>query len=199
MLISLVSTNKLVGQNFPSEIWHQGKLVLIGGDTLKGRIKYDFKNDMIQLDQNNSVQAFGSRKILYFEIFDDIIKNYRYFYALPFNVQSNYQVPILFEVLYEGSLTLLSREFIIQETVPQYGYYYGSPMNDSRYRLSYDYYFLDKKGKISKYQLKKDELLDIMKRKSPEVKQYIKKNNLRYDRREDLVRIIAYYNALLNS
>jgi hypothetical protein len=40
-------------------------------------------------------------------------------------------------------------------------------------------------------------LYDIMSRKEPQIKNYIKKNKLKTDSRRDLVRITAYYNALI--
>jgi hypothetical protein len=192
-------------QDFPSEMWHKGKLVLLSEDTIVGRIKYDLQNDAVQINVRNVLQTYSARKILYFEIFDETIESYRHFYALPYNVQRNYQVPLLFEVLYEGHLSLLCREEIVTESVPQHNYYpysyYGnSPYyNQSRARLNYKYYFLDEQGGIQDYRMKKSELMKFFKKYQPQVKQYIKKNNLKHDRMRDLVRVTAYYNALLDS
>ncbi len=193
-----------VSQDFPSEIWHKGKLVLLSEDTIVGKLKYDLQNDAVQINVRNVLQTYSARKILYFEIFDETIDSYRHFYSLPYNVQSNYKVPLLFEVLYEGHLSLLCREEIVTESVPQYNSYpysyYGSrPYNQSRARLNYKYYFLDEKGGIRNYNLKKNELMQFFKSRQQQVKQYIKKNNLKHDRMRDLVRVTAYYNALLDS
>ena len=194
-------------QEFPSEMWHPGKLVLMSGDTIKGQIKYDFVNDMVQVQTNKVIKTYSSRKIRYFEIFDKTINSYRYFYALPYEMQSNYKVPVLFEVLYEGKLSLLCREEIVTENVPQYNsypYYYsrgGMPYtpNASHTRLNYTYFFLEQNGEIVKYNMKKNSLLSFFKRKQPEVKQYMKKHHLKHDKMKDLVRLTAYYNALLGN
>ena len=191
-------------QDFPSELWHNGKLVLLSEDTIIGKIKYDLQNDLVQINIRNVLQTYSARKILYFEIFDESIESYRHFYALPYNVQSNYQIPLLFEVLYEGQLSLLCREEIVTESVPQYNtypysYYGNNSYNQSRARLNYTYYFLDEKGGIKNYNMKKSELITFFKKRQQQVKQYIKKNNLKHDRMRDLVRVTAYYNALLDS
>ena len=191
-------------QDFPSELWHKGKVVLLSEDTIIGKIKYDLQNDVIQINVRNTLQTYSARKILYFEIFDETIDSHRHFYALPYSVQKNYEIPLLFEVLYEGQLSLLCREEIVTESVPQYNYpysYYGnSPYgNQKRARLNYKYYFLDERGGIQDYHLKKSELMTFFKKRHQEVKQYIKKNNLKHDRMRDLVRVTAYYNALLDS
>jgi len=187
----------VIAQDFPSDLLHEGKVVLINEDTLKGKIKYDFENDLIQIVVNGTIQTFGARKILYFSIYDESVEMFRTFYAIPYAVQTNYEIPILFEVLYEGTLSLLAREEIVTETVPQYSYTYRSSMNMTRTRLSYEYFFLDQKGIFEKYEMKKQQLYSLMKRKEPQIKQYIKKNKLKTDSRRDLVRITAYYNALL--
>jgi hypothetical protein len=122
---------------------------------------------------------------------------YRTFYSIPFNREPDYKVPMLFEVLFEGKMSLLARETIVQETVPQYSYYYRGTYNTTRTRLAYEYYFIDHKGKFIKFNQKKSEIIDIMNARGPQIKQYIKKNNLKTDSRRDLVRIVAYYNSLL--
>ena len=190
-------------QVFPSEVWHDGTVVLINEDTLKGLVKYDIVNDHIQLRNNDEkVLSFSAQKLFYFEIYDKGIKSYRQFYSLPYRVKENYSVPILFEVLYEGRLTLLSRERIVmnEQDVQHYKRLsaLGYKPQDSRLTLAFDFYFLEKDGTINKYLPKKRLLLSIMDRKYNEVKKYIKRNNLRHDHITDLVRITAYYNALGN-
>lgn len=191
-------------QDFPSEVWHKGVMVSVEGDTLKGQIKYDFQNNLIQINLGNTVQTFSARKLHYFEIYDETIQSHRHFYALPFLVQQNYQAPLLFEVLYEGQLSLLCREEVVTENIPQYNpypysYYGGMPFNQSRARLKYTYYFLERQGVIQNYNLKKNELYSFFKKNAQQMKQYIKKHNLKHDSIRDLVRMVAYYNALLDA
>jgi hypothetical protein len=185
------------GQDFPSEMIHEGKAVLVNGDTLKGKIKYDFENDLIQIVIGGTIQTFSARKILYFNIYDQSVEMFRSFYSIPYEIQPNYEIPLIFEVLYEGQLSLLAREKIVTETVPQYSYAYRSSVNMTRTRLTYEFFFLDQKGNFMKYDLKKPQLYELMIRKEPQIKSYIKKNKLKTDSRRDLVRITAYYNALI--
>jgi hypothetical protein len=192
-------------QEFPSEIWHNGKVVLLSEDTIVGQLKYDFQNDLVQVNIQNVLQTYSARKLLYFQLYDETIKTHRHFYALPYNVQANYTVPILFEALFEGKLSLLCREEIVTESMPNYNTYpysyYSNPgnqyYNQSRTRLKYTYYFLGQNGEIRMYNLKKNELMSFFPKYQQEVKQYIKKNKLEHDSIRDLVRLTAYYNALL--
>jgi len=188
---------KSLAQDFPSEIWHEGKVVLIDKQTFRGMVKYDLATDIVQVNDEKTILTFSSKKILYFEIFDQSVDSYRQFYALPYAVSQGYETPILFEVLHEGRpLSLLARETITTETIPQYSYYYGRSNYFSRNKLVYEFYFFNEKNGIRRYHMKKKELLKLMQRKSSEVKKFISENNLRVDRRRDLERITAYYNSL---
>lgn len=186
-------------QVFPSEVWHQGTVVLISDDTLKGLIKYDIENDALQIKiEEDRIKAFSAHKLFYFEIYDTGIKSYRSFYSLPLEVSRDFAVPMLFEVLYEGRLTLLCREKIVQDNnASQSNSALTAVMpNDTRMMLDFDFYFLEKDGTINLYNPKRRLLLSIMDRKYNEVKKYMRRNKLRHDQISDLVRITAYYNAL---
>ncbi len=196
LLIAWLSL-QAVAQNFPSEVWHEGKVVLINKETHKGLVKYDLETDIVQVNVKNIIQTFSSKKILYFEIFDQSVDSYRQFYALPYTVSPGYKTPILFEVLHEGNpLSLLAREGITTESVPSYSYYYGRSNFYSRYKLVYEFYFFNKKNGIQRYNLKKKNLLQLMQRKSSKVREFINEHNLKVDRRRDLERITSYYNSL---
>ena len=195
LLLTIISAS--LAQDFPSELLHEGKVTLANGDTLSGNIKYDMENDLIQIVYKGTIQTYSARKLMYFTIYDNTVDMYRTFYSIPYEIEQNYERPLLFEVLYEGKLSLLAREKIVTETVPQYSYAYRSSVNMTRTKLDYEFFFLDQKGNFVKYDLKKPMLYDLMSRKEPQIKNYIKKNKLKTDSRRDLVRITAYYNALI--
>ena len=185
-----------IGQQFPSDLWHEGKIILLEGDTLRGSIKYDLQQDLVQygiVDQRTT--AYSARKVLFFEIFDTSVRRYRQFFALPFTTTAGYKAPVFFELLEEGKMTLLSRESVEYRTYSS-PYYMGSY---SRLVLVYRYYFLDEKGNISEFSGNKNDLLDLMDKKSEEVEKYIKANKLRYDDKYDFAKIVAYYNSLFGT
>jgi hypothetical protein len=182
-------------QSFPSQMWHEGWMVTSEQDTLKGSIKYDMGADAVQIQSNDVLKTYSSRKMLFFEIYDESVENYRQFYSLDYAVNYDYKVPILFEVLYEGPLTLLIREAIVEETVPQMQAFAMGGYN-TRQRLAYTYYFLDRKGNITLFNGKRSELTPLMGNKIGQVRDFIKDNKLKTDRMRDLVRITAFYNSL---
>ncbi len=180
-------------QQWPSELWHEGKIVLVEGDTLKGMVKYDLQQDLIQYNLNDTrTEAFSARKVLFFEIFDTSVRRYRQFFALPYTTANSYRAPVFFELLEEGKLTLLSREAIEYRTYSS-SFYVSSY---SRQVLVYKYFFLDENGNITEFTGNKSDLLSLMGKKSDDVEKYIRTNRLRYDDKYDFARIVAYYNSI---
>ena len=183
-------------QEFSSRTFHKGWLVTDENDTISGTLKYDMDANAVQVVVGEKrIKTYSSKDILYFEIYDGVLKSYRQFYAIPYAIRSNYKAPIIFEVLYEGPLSLLVREKIIITTDPYSQSYYNSP-SVSRESLSFTYYFVDTKGKMTLFSGKKAHLYEIMFKKAEKVKTYIKTNKLDADEMRDLVRITAFYNSL---
>jgi hypothetical protein len=185
-----------VAQRFPSDFWHEGKVILDTGDTLKGNIKYDMQNDLLQLESKGKNDTFTARKVLAFEIFDALTKNYRRFYSLPYTTSGQYKAPVFFELLEEGKITLLSRETIEYRTTNSPYYYYGSY---SRLVLVYKYFLLEENGEIRAFNEKKNEWLNLMGNKGEEVQKYAKTNRLSFDEKDELAKIVAYYNSLFKN
>jgi len=195
LLLILVSAITAHAQ-FPSELWHEGEVVLLQGDTLKGLVKYDLETDIVQYTRDKkTIKTYTARKLLHFEIFDNTSGRYRSFYVLPYNLNGNYQAPIIFELVYEGKkLTLLSREAIEYQVT---NYPYSVAGSYTRLELVYTHFFLTDEGNILRFDGKKKDLLrGVMARKSSDIKKFIKTNRLRVERRPDLVKIVAYFNSL---
>jgi hypothetical protein len=181
-------------QEWPFEFWHEGKIVLLNGDTLKGMVKYDLSQDLLQFTlKGEKTVAYTARKTLFFEIFDNTVHRYRQFYALPFANESGYRSPVFFELLAEGKMTLLAREGLEIRTSSSM-YYYGSTY--SRQVLVYKYFFLNDKGEIAEFKGNRNDLLDLMGKQGDEVEKYIKMNKLKFEEKADLARIVTYYNSL---
>ena len=178
---------------FSSDIWHDGYLVTSDKDTLQGKVKYDMENNSIQFYNEKVIRTFSSYQVFYFNIFDELLDNYRQFYCIPYRLKTDYKTPIIFELLYEGELSLMAREAVVQESVPVGNTVYSGIRRD---RLQQQFFFVDKKGRITSYKGKRGELLAIMSDKSSQVKTFMKKNRLKSNTARDLVRVTAFYNSI---
>lgn len=197
ILTILLIGSKAFSQEFSSRIFHKGWLVTTDQDTLKGDLMYDMESNAVQIiNEDKIVKTYSSKKVIFFEIFDRVVKSYRQFYSIPYVMQSNYKAPIIFEVLYEGKTTLLVREKIVTTTQPDSQSYYNQPGGGSRETLSFSYFFVDKTGNMTAYMGRKNELFEIFEKNAEQLKKYIKSNKLQINEMRDLVRITAFYNSL---
>lgn len=189
-LISVTASS----QDFAFELWHEGKLILDSGDTLRGNIKYDMQSDLIQYQasENAKPESYTARKVLYFEIFDGTVKRYRIFYSLPYSTSGQYKAPVFFELLEEGKLTVLCREFLEHRTTSSF-YFYGTY---TRLVLVNRYFLLKENGNIEEYRGKKNDWYELMRGNEDEVQKYVKANRLDLDDKYDLAKAVNYYNSL---
>jgi hypothetical protein len=180
-------------QTFPFDLWHDGKLVLESGDTLRGSVKYDLQ-DLLLIKHQGKLESYTARKVVFFEIFDEYYLRYRQFYSLPYSPVGGYKSPIFFESLCEGKITVLSREKIEYRTYSSPYYGYGG--YNSRMVLTNIYFLLRENGKIEEFSGKKNDWYDLMNNRRNDIHDYVKENRLDFDRKYDIKRIIDYYNTL---
>lgn len=181
------------GQEFSFEYWHEGKLVTEETDTIRGSIQYNLQGDLLQLRRSEQIEIFTARKVVFFEIFDVLTKQYRQFYSLPYSTAgTQYKSPVFFELLAEGKMTLLCREALEYRTYSSF-YYYGSY---SRQVLVNKYFLLDEKGEIVAFEGNKNDWIYLMGNKGPQVQKYVKANKLDFGDRNELIKIISFYNSL---
>lgn len=179
--------------------WYRGTLVLTTGDTLSGDIHFELDNDLVQISLSETVKTYSARQIWSYQIYDPNLMADRQFYALEYQVEPNYKVPVLFELLAVGEVNLLAREKLVTENVPQYDYWGNSRYYYTRNRLSHDFYFGFPNGKIRKYGGTKRDFYYLIKDNTGEMKKFIRENRLRYNDMYDLIQMINYYNSLKNN
>jgi hypothetical protein len=188
-------------QTFTFDLWHDGKVVLDNGDTIKGSVKYGL-DDLLQFRHDNRIESFAARKVLLFEIFDQSYKRYRQFYSLPYSATGGYKSPVFFEVLSEGKITLLSREKVElrNNSYSPYGSPFYSPYGYGGYGtrkvLVNIYFILKDNGNIEPVADKRSSWLDLMGSRADAVHDYAKENRLDFAKKYDLKQIIDYYNSL---
>lgn len=194
LTLTLFIFSNAVSQRFSMEEWHEGKAMLAGGEVVKGLIHYDLQTNTIQVQAagSNDVYALSAQKIASFEFIDKLSNVYRQFYSLPYSIMNNnYKVPVLFEAIIQGPLTLLSREHIETRTQSFRGY-----RTYSRPELVYTFYFVDDNDRIVEYSGRKKDLQPFLTPYQKEVQKYMKENRLKSDNRTDLAKITIYYNQL---
>jgi hypothetical protein len=192
ILLLLLATGAYA-QDFSFEYWHKGKLVTETSDTLKGSIMYNLQTNIIQFQNDTRVEVFTARKVLSFEIFDALTKQYRQFFSLPYaDSKGQYKAPKFFELIVEGKMTVLCREALEYKTYNSFSYY-GSM---TRLVVVNHYFTLDDKGDLMEFVGKKNDWLYMFGNYGDEVQRFVKTNRLDFDEKNDLAKIVGYYNSL---
>jgi hypothetical protein len=194
-----MTVTKLHAQNFPQDYWHEGEVTLFDEQNFQGRIKYNLEKDNVQvtLASNGSVKTYSSRNVESFEFIDAVIRIKRSFFTLPFQKTNGYESPMFFELLTDGDIALLNRETVILRQMPVYMYGGMAPAFTNVPVLIDNFYFLLKKEqKVIKFNDKKEMLLELLSAKHDKVQAYLSNNKVDVSKREDLMKLIDYYNSV---
>jgi len=189
-----------VSQELPQKMWHPGYVVLDSEDTLRGKIQYDFESNLVQFTSDERVKTFTSQNILFFSFHCQFFKRVRSVYSIPYKLKGRLKIPVFFEILEEGKITLMTREYVVIENNR-----FGNPMYrtsrgfGSREILTYDYFLLTDDGTIHKFSEKRKDLYPFFGKYEEDMKDYIKERRLKMDKQGDLVTILKYYNGLVSS
>lgn len=187
-----VGLSTAVAQQFPFELWHEGRIVLDTGDTLRGMVAYNMQNDVVQYQSNKKLESFTMRKVLFVEIYEASSRRYRQFYSLPYALAGQYKTPVLFELVAEGKLTVLTREALEYRTFNnQWGW--GS---FTRLVLVQKYFILKENGEIEAFAAKRNDWYDLMGNRSEEVRKFVRRERLDFEKKYDVAQIVSYYNSL---
>lgn len=179
------------------ENWNPGYLVTVEEDTLYGPIIVNYQNDLVQINEENTVKTFGANQVIMVYIKDNDSDNERYIYSFPFHPYSDFKPSKLFEMLYSGkSICLLAREMLVTETVPMYDNFSYRTYYTTRTRLSAEFFFLFPEKKVRAVTTSKKEVLNLLGDKKEEMKKLISSQKLSVTQKEDLIRIVTEYNKL---
>lgn len=203
-------TSSVFSQDLSTEVWHKGTIVLKTSDTLRGVIKYNIEENILQYRYSNKMITLSPNKIISFFFYDELLKLNRYFKSLEYSPYSSYKPELFFEVLVVGELSLLAREYISYETRmindpfltndPYYNMYSNSASNYvTRKVVNYNFYFFDHQSKdqnVVLYNERKKDLYRLMDDKENEIKEFIKDRKILYNTRRGLSVITEYYNSL---
>lgn len=209
-ILCILIFQSVFSQELSTDVWHKGSIVLETRDTLKGQLKYNIEENILQYRYSNKLITLSPNKVTSFFFYDELLKSNRYFRSLEYSPYSTYKPEMFFEVLVVGELSLLAREYISFETMmrndpfltmdPYYNLYPNSAANYITTRVvNYNFYFFNtdsEEPEVLLYKEKKRNLLSIMKKHEEEVKNYIKDKKVLYNTRRGLVVLTEYYNSL---
>lgn len=183
------------GSFFMNDYWLIGAALLYDGRVFSGSpLKYNLRDDyLVVLDDHEVSRALRFDKIKNFEWFDvDTKKNAFFVNCMEFN-SDDAPLTGFAEVLVEGEIDLLlHRKLILVKG--NYSITHDAGQLNDEYNIE-ELFYLNIEDKLVLAQKKKT-ILPLFEDKRTDVEKYVKGNYLRYNNREDLIKIITYYNTL---
>jgi len=205
ILLILVCVLPAAAQSFPQENWYVGSVTLSNGEQKEGTIKYDLETNSIQLQWNNKIETYHASQFITFSIYLEEEELYRNFYVLPLANTSGYKRPTIFELILEGEISLLAREYIATRNNAANNSFYGSrfgafnnpfPTTFTTQYLAFKLYLVDKKANITELNNNRKEVIAAFGDHQKELKKYIKEENIKMDRVADVAQLVNYFNQL---
>ncbi|WP_116542052.1 hypothetical protein [Pontibacter virosus] len=194
-------------QGFDTERWLYGKVVLVTGDSLQGAVVYHPAQDVVQIaSEDGIINSFSAVSVSHFMISGVYNGKPQVFRSLPWNkgsIQSDFRVPVFFELINQGELVLMKR--YIGVTAAKADQQYATASIQTSYfphfategdELQEVLYMLLPNGEIVQLRKPKKDLLKLCGVHTGKVKQYAKSNKLDYNSSKDLRNIVDYYNTL---
>ncbi|GEM_PF-2844714 len=212
LFILIISFQIANAQLFVSDHWNYGEVVMNDGDIIKGMVSFDLNENIIQIKKKEIVKTYNSNQFQSFNIkiysMDTVFR--RDFYSVPFRVNTGYNRPRIFELLYQGELNLLAREYLVisdvrrkdryqpltvtnrRFNVPNPAYYKTAYLMAPRANLDFNLFLVDGKGRIFELPQKPSEILKVFDDLGYDLKSYAKKEKLQLRRVDDVMALLKY-------
>jgi len=213
--------------NDPELAFGEGSIMLNDGTELKGLVRYNSKTGVLTYENGTVSGSYLSRNVIAFEFFDDQKNLQRVFYSLEYEDPSNsVKRWLFFEVVKEfGNFAVLSKNDPLTAKSDPGAWYFDQTYPDQQinrrvvYQQVETIYFMNGAGEIKPYLRVKNKMIDNtawFDRNSsrekivdkdlleeftgvhyPQIKKFIKDNQLFLDYKEDLLRVLDYYSELI--
>ena len=105
--IGVVGRNPTLAAN--PTTWTQGELILNDGTQLTGELNYNWKAEIVQLRQQNTLKAYSAFQVKLFRYFDNQQNLLRSFTSVEFPVKTTLLRPVFLEEVVTGPLVVYRR------------------------------------------------------------------------------------------
>lgn len=195
-IIEEINTEEAVaakGSIYLNEEWAIGTIFFRNGETMINTLlKYDLKNHVFKIKYDNRVKAIQEIDIEKFEFTGSGQVNTVYVNANQYRIHGA-GLSGFFEIKEEGKLGLLSL-VKLRMIKPNYVPTHDAGEKAARYIVDRQLYFL-KSDEVFPVPGNKSKIMTIFEDKKEVIQNFIKENNLKLKRSEDLIQVVEYYNS----
>ncbi|MEM1137261.1 MAG: hypothetical protein AAGI07_15590 [Bacteroidota bacterium] len=184
------------GRFFWNEDWHIGRAVLKDKKIVEGyKLRYDLGNNQLEVMVNNDIKVLPLKELHYFEwVYEEDSAVSFFVNGLDYKIEGVGLVGIC-EVLTMGMVQLfMKRDVNISRD--NYVTGFNNARSVERGNARTEFYLAEGNRLLPITKKEKDNLIQFGE-KGDEIKSFVKRSKLRWKKPEDLIKIVDYYNQLL--
>lgn len=190
--------SKTVGTTYLDDNWNQGHIQLVGGQVVENfPLKYDIKNNVIEVKSDSEIKVCPSNIVSNFYWRNkETSKIVQFVNCQDYKIRSGGPLVGFFEVVSDPNQ--LHKLFVKTNLVtikPDYNVALSVGDRDTKI-VKKEQYYLSNNDTVQLITKNKKKSLALFSVNEPLVTLFIKKNKLKFTKKEDLIRILAYYNTL---
>ena len=186
---------KTLGTHFYSEEWKPGIVYMTNEEVVEGYdIRFDVQKNHLEIRTEDQVKVCAFHKIDQFDLLNSVYDTVKFSSTNNFKFEDNVPLTGFFELLYEGDMNLYSRSKIVlieSNYVPTV----DVGRRDNEIVVREDYFVL-KEGIIYEVESSKKKNQHLFGDHFDTVKRFAKDQHLKFSNREDLVKLLDFYDSL---
>ncbi len=186
----------VTGTFYLADDWHTGNVYLGRNRTLNGYpLKYDLEHNLLEIKADSQVRVCPAGQLEKFEWTDGATGNRRVFLnGAPYTYPNGGRTTGVLELLTDGPLQLLVQA---RADVQPPTYTPAVDMGRREARVAVKEKLWAATGKsLREWPARGDKTADLFGAHAGQVTAFVKTNRLKFNKREDAVRIVTYYNSL---
>jgi hypothetical protein len=188
-------------ESYDAKEWHHGKVVLATGDSLFGAVVYHPNKDVVQVElEDGAISSFSPVNVSHFVVNDVHSGRPQLFRSLFWNLgkqNTDFKKPVFFEQLNHGTISIIRRQTGVRSSDKEFAVDPDNPLGQELAEdVKEDYYALLPDGEIVTLKKMQRDLQRLFGNKSDTVKQFVRSNKLDYNKPNEMLTIVNYFNSL---
>jgi hypothetical protein len=186
----------VVGTFYLTDTWNTGNVHLGGNRVLKGfPLKYDLEHNLLEIKADSQVRVCPAGQLERFEWTDAVTGNRRVFLnGVPYTYPGGQRATGVLELLTDGGLQLLAQARTDVQP-PTYTPAVDMGRREARVEVKEKLWVATQKA-LREWPARGDKNAVLFGAHAEKVMAFVKTNRLKFNRRDDAARIVAYYNSL---
>ncbi len=145
---------------------------------------------------DGKLKTWSAAQVAAFRFTDKKTKQLRFFQTIKQLNRNGIKVPVMYERIYQGKLSILRRDLLYRVNSGVYVQDFLAQIPFSYKVQDFNHYVLDRKGNIRFFEPTEKSVTAILSKKESQIKAYIKEHKIKFKTTADLISLFQYYDTL---